>query len=453
MKKKLVIPLLFLALIVSASYGYSQYQMRKQWEINAENQYQRAFQELTGHVDNMETAMSQATVAGSFPQSVRLMTSIWREANSSQENLGQLPLTSMELSNTKMLLAKVGTFSFNAAQNRLLKGTAVNETEWKTLKSLHEQTQLVSKHLRELQQQFFTTRATWLQVDRLGTVGATGLANRFNNNNVTKAFIMLEDGLRRSPDVSFEGNNLNFVPKPTGLSGKNVSIAEALAIAKKIVGPDLNGASVKYDRTVKSGFTSYLITASNRRRPGRDRTLSISAKGGHLAWMLTSRNVQRTRLSLAQAEAKAVAFLNRIGYLGMHRVSREQYANIATITLAPLCNQVLYYPELIKVQVARDNGEILGADAIPYLTFYNPNEPKTAVKPSLTESQIRKLLNKHFKPEKFQLAEVLDEMYNKVLCYEVTGTQGADRYLLYYNAATGKEEKIRRIDRNGNEIQ
>jgi hypothetical protein len=57
------------------------------------------------------------------------------------------------------------------------------------------------------------------------------------------------------------------------------------------------------------------------------------------------------------------------------------------------------------------------------------------------------------KIKRIQQAQVLDEMYNKVRCYEVEGTQGVDRFLIYYNAITGEEEKIRRIDENGNEIQ
>ena len=87
MKNKLLIPLIFLALVCVFGWGYSQYQMRRQWEINAENQYQLSFEELTGHVSNMETAMSKTLVAGSFPQTITLLTNIWREANSCQEEL------------------------------------------------------------------------------------------------------------------------------------------------------------------------------------------------------------------------------------------------------------------------------------------------------------------------------------------------------------------------------
>ena len=125
-----------------------------------------------------------------------------------------------------------------------------------------------------------------------------------------------------------------------------------------------------------------------------------------------------------------------------------------TCTLVPERKGVRYYPEFIKVQVAQDNGDILGCDTIAYLTF---NEPAVTVqqstKPKYTKNQIKQLLNPHFKLESIQLAQVLDEMYNKVLCYQCNGTQGNDRYQIYYNCSNGREEKIRRVDQYGNELQ
>ena len=452
MKNKFIIPVLFVALVAAGGWGYSQYQAKRQWEINAENQYQRAFEEMTAHVSNMETEMSKAMVAGSYAQSVRSLTNIWREANSSQEDLGQLPLTSVELTRTKSVLAKAGAFSFNTAQDRLLRGTPPTEEQWKILKQLRDQTRIVSRQLLQLRNQFYTSRAQWLEVDRLGTLGAASIPSaNLTNNKVTKAFIMLEDGLRRSPDVRLQGNNLDFTPKPTGLTGANISSRDAVIRARRILGPEWNRATFKYDRIIRGSFPSYMVSVSDRRNPDRDCQLSISVKGGHLVWLLSNRNVPAARLSLEQCGTRAAQFLTRNGYPATEVVSQQNNSNVAVLTMVPVRDRILYYPEMLKVQVARDNGEILGVDAMPYLTFYNPGEP-LSFRPLKSEAQIRQALNPHLQPERIRLAQVLDEMYNKVPCYEVSGREGGDRYLLYYNATTGKEEKIRRVDRYGNEL-
>lgn len=450
MKNKFVIPILSLALVCIGGWGYTQYQAKRQWEINAENQYQRAFEDLTGHVNNLDTQLTKSLVAASVPQFIRLMTDSWREANACQEDISQLPLTSLDLSRTKTLLASAGAFCFNTAQNQLTKGTGQNEAQWNTTKKFRDQCRKVTENLQNLRAEFYNKRAQWLEVDRLGTLSA--VAPALNQNKVTKSFLMLEDGLRRVPDIEFEGNNLNFVTKPTGLTGRNITSKEAVSKSKQFLGPDYKNARLRYDQIIKGKFPSYLITAVDPNKRGRQTQLSVSVKGGHLVWLLTDRRVTRKNLNLDQCEAKAKSFLQQIGYPKMEGVGREEFANVAILTMVPNRNGVLHYPELVKCQVAQDNGEILGVDSVSYLTFNDPNAPQSK-SPRYTGTQIRQKLNPHLRVGRVQQAQVLDEMFNKVPCYEVDGTQGADRFLIYYNSATGKEEKIRRIDRNGNELQ
>ncbi|HEY8463859.1 MAG TPA: germination protein YpeB [Bacillota bacterium] len=452
MRHRVIIPVLFAALVGVGVWGYSQYQTKRQWEISAENQYQRAFEELATNVNNLEADMSKSLVAASFPQTIQLLTNIWRAANSCQEDLGQLPLTSMELAETKNLLANVSAFCFNTTQEKLVKGQKLGDSEWNRLKAFRNRAKVLAQHLGDMQQDFFNSRARWLEVDRTGrAMGATGMAENFNNNKVTKSFLMLEDGLKRVPDMEYEGNNLDFTPKPTGLVGKNVSIKEAEEICRRFLATHHPNTKVKYERTIRGGFPSYMIKATTAKGPIKELRCSVSVKGGHVAWVLGDRPVASAKLSLDQCAKTAADFLNQKGYPGMQVVAKESFENIATLTCAPKRNNVLYYPELVKVQVAQDNGDILGCDFVPYLTFNDPTR-KNPSPPARSPEQIRQGLNKYLKLKRIQMAEVLDEMYNKVLCYEVEGTQGNDRFLIYYNANTGKEEKIRRIDQDGNEI-
>jgi spore germination protein len=451
MRPRFVIPVLFLGLAVAAAWGYSQYQAKRQWEISAENQYQRSFAELATHVNNLEADLSKSLVAASFMQNIRLLTNIWREANTCQENLGQLPLTSLELYGTKNLLATVGAFCFNTAQKKLIQGDRINRTEWDKLRVLRNRTRVMVTHLGNMQQNFFAARSRWLELDRLSTVGAAGMAHSLNNNQVTKSFLMLEDGLKRTPDVAYAGNNLNFTPHPTGLTGRNVSIKEAEAITRRFLQPDYPGVKVSYERRIGGEFPGYMLRAALPNRATPLLRCSVSIKGGHIAWLLGNRKVTNSKWGLERCAVKATAFLSLKGYPDMQVVARETYDNIATLTCAPRRNQALNYPELVKVQVAQDNGAILGCDFVPYLTFHDPTQPPVP-KPAYNARQISQKLNPHFKPEKIQRAIVLDEMYNKVSCYEVAGRQGADRYLIYYNANNGREEKIRRVDRDGNEL-
>jgi spore germination protein len=447
----LIVPVLILGLAVATVWGYSQYMGRRSWEIKAENQYQLAFAALATNANNMEADLSKSLVSSSFVQNIRLLTNIWREANACQENLGQLPLTSLELSNTKNLLAGVGAYCFNTAQKKLIQGNRIDSVEWAKLQQLRNRIRVMVSHLGSMQQNFFNARLRWLEVDRLSSVKMTGAPPNLNSNQVTKSFLMLENGLKRTPDSAYEGNNLDFTPRPTGLTGKEVSSRAAILVVRRFLQSEYPGAQIRYERRIGGDFPSYMFRVTFPRRPAEELRCSVSVKGGHMAWFLGNRRVARSAWGLDRCGVKATAFLSQQGYPDMRVVARESYANIATFTCVPQRHQVLYYPELVKVQVAQDNGNILGCDFVSYLTFHDPRR-SVVVKPAYSARQITDRLNSHFKLERIQRAEVLDEMFNKVSCYEVDGRQGADRYWIYYNAANGREEKIRRVDRNGNEL-
>jgi len=320
------------------------------------------------------------------------------------------------------------------------------------LKKFQAQAALMASKMNSLRQDFFDDPNKWLKVDQMTALSATGMANRqINTNKVTKSFIMLEDGLRRAPDIQFEGNNLNFVPKATGLVGVRINQSEAVNIARKFLAPQTRDVTVVYERVIGGSLPSYMVRANQNRNKAINWRFSISQKGGHVMWMLNNRQASRSTLNLSQAQARAAIFLNQNGYLGMRCIARESYGNVVTLSFCPMRYNILRYPELVKVQIARDNGEVIGFDATAFLTFYNPNEPKQ-VTPVISEARVRKLINPHVQLNRIQEAQVLDAMYNKVLCYEVDGVQAGNRYLIYYNASNGREEKIRQIDSNGNEI-
>jgi len=51
----LSIPLLTVALVASLVWGFTQFRAKRNWEIRAENQYNRSFSELSAHVGDLKT--------------------------------------------------------------------------------------------------------------------------------------------------------------------------------------------------------------------------------------------------------------------------------------------------------------------------------------------------------------------------------------------------------------
>ena len=97
------------------------------------------------------------------------------------------------------------------------------------------------------------------------------------------------------------------------------------------------------------------------------------------------------------------------------------------------------YPDLIKVKVALDNGEVLGIETTGYL---NNHTQRDISKISMTKEEAKKSLNKELQIESEGLAVIPTEWQTEILCYEFKGKVEDREFLVYINADNGREEDI-----------
>lgn len=466
---RITIPLLAIALIASLAWGYTQYRGKRSWELRSENQYNKSFSELSMHVGELETLLAKVRVSNTTPKLFKSFTDIWRQAYLSQEDMGQLPLASVELAKTKEFLAKVGAFSFNMVnklnQNDNQKAVETNiatqvlsEKDWTTLNGLHRQARYLSEQLIALQERMLESTEKWVNVDRISaTFMTTDVSSRLDTNKITKGFMMMEDGFKRLPEPELEGNLLNIKPAPKGITGENISVEQAREIVQKFVDKGSTRYRVNYEGQINKGnYPLYHFRLTEESEEGRKTKtadvarLGVTVKGGHVEWMLKEREIPKSSISLDEAKTRAQNYLENRGYMGMTPVATEKFRNIALVSLCPTIHETIIYPEMIKIQVALDNGEILGMDATSYLIFHDPK--RVVSSPRLTEDEIRKGRNKNLKMEQIKKAIILNDQFQEILCYECIGTLDHDRFRLFVNASSGMEERIQRINEQGVEI-
>jgi len=117
--------------------------------------------------------------------------------------------------------------------------------------------------------------------------------------------------------------------------------------------------------------------------------------------------------------------------------------NVATIPFVTVKNNTRIYPDMVKVRVALDNGDILGFDAVGYIM--NHEEDRRIHKPKLTEAEARERVNTEFDIRSSRLAIIPSYSDEDTLCWEFIGKYGADDYVVYINALTGQEERILKV--------
>ena len=155
--------------------------------------------------------------------------------------------------------------------------------------------------------------------------------------------------------------------------------------------------------------------------------------------MNTNRDISSEIISQEEAANKAKEFLDNKGFPNMQETYYLKQEGIVTINYAYMQDNVIMYPDLIKVKVALDNGEILGIETTGYLNNHTERDISNI---KITEEQAREDLNSNLEIVSSGLAVIPTEWESEILCYEFKGKVEDKEFLVYINAENGREEDI-----------
>ena len=155
--------------------------------------------------------------------------------------------------------------------------------------------------------------------------------------------------------------------------------------------------------------------------------------------MQNNRNVDEENISQEEANKIGKEFLEEKGIEGMEATYFTKLSNVVTINYAYKYDDIIAYPDLIKVKVALDNGEILGIETNGYLNSHTSREFDNV---SLSIDEAREKLNSDLEILSEGMAIIPTEWKTELLCYEFKGTADGREFLVYINCQTGEEEDI-----------
>ncbi|HYF75807.1 MAG TPA: PepSY1/2 domain-containing protein, partial [Symbiobacteriaceae bacterium] len=166
----------------------------------------------------------------------------------------------------------------------------------------------------------------------------------------------------------------------------------------------------------------------------------VARNGGFLVQWLNSREIGEATLDLERARTLGIQYLASIGLADMTPTYGQIQDGIATIAFAYKQNNVVVYPDQVKLKVALDNGEVLGVDARQYLMAHHPRDLRPA---TITPEQAQKVVRPDLRVERTQLALIPNQAGSgEILTYEFLARMGEEVFLIYVNANTGQEEQI-----------
>ena len=259
-------------------------------------------------------------------------------------------------------------------------------------------------------------------------------------DNVSKeSFSNLEENFHEYSGLIYDGAFSEHLTsnETKGLTGDDIEEEQAKQKAEEFIGKnnikEINNLGYSENATIP--VYDFSITNNN------DNTIniSISKKGGHVVYMNTNRDVNSEVISQEEADKRAKEYLDSKGFNNMKETYYLKQEGIVTINYAYSQNNVIMYPDLIKVKVALDNGEVLGVETTGYLSNHTQRDIN---KVKITSQEAKKDLNKNLNIESESLAVIPTEWKTEILCYEFKGKVDDREFLVYINAENGREEDI-----------
>lgn len=437
MIRGIIIAVLALAVAGTGFWGYQEHQEKNAILINAENNYQRAFHDLTYQIDLLHDKIGTTLAMNSRRSLSPALAEVWKITSEAHNDVGQLPLSLLPFNKTEEFLSRIGEFSYRAAVRDLEK-EPLSGKEYKSLQVLYKQAADVQGELRKVQHMVLKNNLRWMDVEL-----ALASGKEATDNTIIDGFKTVEKTVEGYTETELGPASVSMRKREENfqhLKGRKISKTDAIRIAKKYAAAE-KGAKVRAVKNGKGsdyGFYSVSIQHPN----GTEANMDITKVGGYPIWFIFSRNVSKPKISLNTAGNRAVTFLKENKFSNLEMFESAQYDNLGVFTFVTVQNGVRIYPEAIRIKVALDNGGIVGFSANEYLKSHQTRKLPEA---TLSSEKARKKINPKLKVMEEHRALIINDLNQEVLCHEFLGTLGEDTYRIFINAQTGEEEKVDKL--------
>ncbi|WP_313639189.1 germination protein YpeB [Paenibacillus sp.] len=433
-------PLTALLLIGALVWGYQENQEKNAILIKAENQYQRAFHDLSYHVERLHGELGNTLAVNSASNGMHRkgLVNVWRMTSEAQNEINQLPLTLLPFSKTEEFLSKISNFSYKAGIRDFAK-KPLTEGELNNLKALYKNSGEISKELQDVQNKAIASRLRWMDVET-----ALATENKAEDNSIIDGFKSVDKRVEGYPELDWGPSVASIYDKRSVkmLGGTPVSVEDIKRKAIKFANAGSNAKVDVKENGKNTEWPSYTATVSGSNNK-QTISMDFTKNGGLLISYYDNREVGPAKVSIEEAVTKAEQFLKKKGYPHMTAVSADRYDNIGNLTFVTNQNDVLIYPEKMTIRMGLDTGSTIGFEASEYVNEHKDN--RKIPKPKLTLAEAKKFLNSDFKERYHRMAWIKNEDSVEVLTYEFGGEVNGTQYRIYLNADDGIEESVEEI--------
>lgn len=443
-KRNTTILILVIAIAISVGWGTLQYQEKNRYYTFLDNQFQRMFYDLVGSVETISTDISKLLVSSQEKENIVLYSNILMNAYNAQDNLSQLPIRHGEINKVEKFLNQVGDYTF-ALSRKNLNGDQLTEKDIANLEKLQSYAVDLGKDLHDLHDKALKGNVWKGELSRKGKKELSKEAKK--KSQIQTQLVRYQERMIEYPELIYDGPFSEHAiqgMKPR-LEGKKVSEEEAKKKAIEFAGGGtVEKTSKSEENDSKISTYSFTLKPKNKEKDKQNPIyIDISKAGGQPVLMLNNRKINKANISGPKAVEIASKFLEEKGFKNMKPTFSLRNDNVMVLNYVYVQDDVIIYPDLIKVKIALDNGTIVGFDTTKFLTA---NYKRKISEPKLSPQEARKKVSLRVETtEKPRLCYIPTPYLKEIYCYEFEAKYKGDTFFIYINAKTGEEEKILKL--------
>lgn len=409
------------------SYGVSN-QQATNYSTQLENIYKKNYYELVDAVNTADMNISKLLVSNSADYQTKMLGDLAQGAKEMQSNIASLPLSSDNIAESVRFINQMSGYT-QTLQQKLADGGTLTENDLSTLNDMHESLTEMKKYLNQMSEKMiygYSILQSSNQIDG-------------DYDVFTLDFAQIKADDTEYPTMIYDGPFADSVvnQEVKGLSGAEIGKEDAYKIVDSYF---KNIANLQYQGQTNGKFKTYnfmLLNSDNQKL-----YVQITKMGGKI--LTVSGNVESDikNISSEQAEKLALDFAKNNGVENGTVVWKEELNSQEYFNIAPVQDDVILYPDLVKVKVDLENGNIIGYDAMSY--FINHTN-RNLSSPKISKETAKANISDSFAIVNERLVLAPLDFNRQVLCWEFECEKDGATYYFYINANSNVEENILKV--------
>ncbi len=422
-----VLSVLIIALFFETGYIKS---IKGKAENIREASYRKAFFDLSSSISDISNNLSKALVTDSPKKLYEISSEINTMAACAKSALGYLPLKNIDFNESMTFLSQAGEYIYSLSNK-----SAVGITDRKNLKDLSAYGEKLKNSVLNMENAFLTGE---LDFDSI-----ISSDNEDGNIYLSDA----HSSLGRYPSLIYDGasshHNLNLSKESTV---PEITEEEARKKALDFLS-HINIIKTNSENRTEGMTETYCFSMEDDKE--NKYFIDVTVKGGNIISFISSKEVDDEKIIYNEALKKAQAFLRDKGFSNLKASYYEKENGFYTIRFFPEENDITFYPDLVIIKIAADDGSVAGFECSNYIKNHTQ---RTNLIPKISVEQAKEELNSEFEIKNVRLSVLPIYQGKEELCYEFYGSLNTKDYLCYINAMDNSTEKILLLINENNRV-